>query len=744
MKKVQKHIISYESHNEHLCKLRVKGKYNNITLINAYAPTKDKTEETKEQFYNDLQSIVDKVPKSDITIILGDVNAKLGKEPAYNKITGKHTLHEETNRNGELLCDFAAANNMIVMSTQFQHKQIHNRTWISPDQNTINQIDHFLININRKDVIEDVRSLRDPNIDSDRFVLKATLKQKLPKIHKRKSAQTTKWNKMNMQNPSKLRQYRTSLHNKLKAIPDTTNVEEGWERMKEAITEAANEVIQTQNGTTRNEWWDEECRQCIKRKNEARNKWLQQKTRASQESYIKRRKEANVLFRQKKKAWINNKILQIEQNQKRNEIRKFSQEIKTFKPQQIILPTTCKDSRGNMISQIDDVLARWKVYFQNILSVTTVPERLNLTSERTDSHDEVEPPICNEICSIINKLKTSKAAGTDNIPGELMKYGGRTLKQKIYKLILNIWNNETLPAQGNEGIICPIYKKGDRLDGNNYRPITLLNTIYKIFAILLNKRLTDIIENKLDDFQMGFRPNRSTNDNIFIVRQIFEKCYEYNIDLHNIFVDYTQAFDSVSRNKIIECLTKYEIPTKTIRLIGLTLINTTAKVKINNQLTEEFRVDSGVKQGDPLSATLFSIVTDSVLKQLDLRGNISTRLKQCSAYTDDILITTKTKHSLVDTFQRLKEISAQFGLIINEQKTKYLRCTKKHYEMDAININTHSEQVKSFKYLRSTVNENNSTEEEMKERITLGNKAYYANQDLFKSKLLSKKSNLRM
>jgi exonuclease III len=64
MKKIQKHIISYELHNKHLCKLRVKGKYNNITLINAYAPTEDKTEEIKEQSYDDLQSIVDKVPKS--------------------------------------------------------------------------------------------------------------------------------------------------------------------------------------------------------------------------------------------------------------------------------------------------------------------------------------------------------------------------------------------------------------------------------------------------------------------------------------------------------------------------------------------------------------------------------------------------------------------------------------------------------------------------------------------------------
>ena len=64
-----------------------------------------------------------------------------------------------------------------------------------------------------------------------------------------------------------------------------------------------------------------------------------------------------------------------------------------------------------------------------------------------------------------------------------------------------------------------------------------------------------------------------------------------------------------------------------------------AKVKVNNKFTEEFQVEYGVKQGDPLSATLFSMVTDVILKNLDLRGNISTRLKHCIAYADDVLIT---------------------------------------------------------------------------------------------------------
>ena len=159
-----------------------------------------------------------------------------------------------------------------------------------------------------------------------------------------------------------------------------------------------------------------------------------------------------------------------------------------------------------------------------------------------------------------------------------------------------------------------------------------------------------------------------------------EKCYEPNIDIHNIFIDCTHAFDSVKRNKIIECLFQYHIPVKLIRLIKLISEKTRAKVKVNNKFTEEFQVEYGVKQGDPLSATLFSMVIDVILKNLDLRGNISTRLKQCIAYADDVLITARTKQTVKDTFQQLMHNSIEFGLIINEEKTKYLKCSKKKPE----------------------------------------------------------------
>jgi hypothetical protein len=142
---------------------------------------------------------------------------------------------------------------------------------------------------------------------------------------------------------------------------------------------------------------------------------------------------------------------------------------------------------------------------------------------------------------------------------------------------------------------------------------------------------------------------------------------------------------------------------------------------------------------------LFGLVIDTILKQMELRGNITTRLKQCTAYADDILLTTRTKHSLIEAFLKLNEISAQYGLIVNGQKTKYLRCTRNNYKLEELQSNSmYLEQVQSYKYVGSAVNSDNSIEEEIQYRITLGNKAYYANQFLFKTRLVSKKSKLKL
>jgi exonuclease III len=100
------------------------------------APTEGTADPEKEKFYDGLQTVIDRTLKSDPILVLGDANAKLGKEDVYSEVSGKNMLHELSNRNGEMLLELALGNNLTVMSTQFQHKKIHKGTWPPPDKIT--------------------------------------------------------------------------------------------------------------------------------------------------------------------------------------------------------------------------------------------------------------------------------------------------------------------------------------------------------------------------------------------------------------------------------------------------------------------------------------------------------------------------------------------------------------------------------------------------------------------------------
>jgi hypothetical protein len=100
---------------------------------------------------------------------------------------------------------------------------------------------------------------------------------------------------------------------------------------------------------------------------------------------------------------------------------------------------------------------------------------------------------------------------------------------------------------------------------------------------------------------------------------------------------------------------------------------------------------------------------------------------------------------VIDTFTKLKNEASKYGLLINESKTKYMKCTIKQVRGNKLEIDTMSyESVLSFKCLRSTVNQNNTIEEEIKERKISENKAFYANRNMLQSKLLSRKSKLKL
>jgi len=117
-----------------------------------------------------------------------------------------------------------------------------------------------------------------------------------------------------------------------------------------------------------------------------------------------------------------------------------------------------------------------------------------------------------------------------------------------------------LPEEWKQSIIVPIYKKGDKTDCNNCRGISLLPTIYKILSKILLSRSIPYAEEVTGDHQCGFQCNRSTTDHIYCIRQILEKKWEYNEAVHQLFIDFKKAYDSVKTEVLNNILIEFGVP----------------------------------------------------------------------------------------------------------------------------------------------------------------------------------------
>jgi endonuclease/exonuclease/phosphatase family metal-dependent hydrolase len=137
------------------------------------------TPHVKDSFYEELGRVFDQFPRYDMKILLGDFNAKVGRENIFKPTIGNVSLHEISNDNGIRVVNFAKSKNLVVKSTMFPHCKIHKHTWTSPEGNTHNQIDHVLINRRQHSSILDVQSFRGADCETDHYLVGAKVKERL-------------------------------------------------------------------------------------------------------------------------------------------------------------------------------------------------------------------------------------------------------------------------------------------------------------------------------------------------------------------------------------------------------------------------------------------------------------------------------------------------------------------------------------------------------------------------------------
>ncbi|VDO95979.1 unnamed protein product [Schistosoma margrebowiei] len=243
-------LVGWESHGSRIIKASFKTNKEGITMniIQCYAPTKDSNDDIKDQFYERLQSAIEKCPRKDLTILMGDLNAKVGIDnTGYEDIMGRHRLGER-NENGERFANLCAFNKLVVGGTIFPHNRIHKATWISPDHTTENQIDHICINKKFRRTMEDVRTRRGADVASDHHLVVANFKLKLKKNWTSGQTALQRFNTAFLRDTDKLTEFKIALNNRFQALQDLrkeeeTSMEDNWKGIKKALTLTCQEVL---------------------------------------------------------------------------------------------------------------------------------------------------------------------------------------------------------------------------------------------------------------------------------------------------------------------------------------------------------------------------------------------------------------------------------------------------------------------------------------------------------------------
>lgn len=234
----------------------------------------------------------------------------------------------------------------------------------------------------------------------------------------------------------------------------------------------------------------------------------------------------------------------------------------------------------------------------------------------------------------LNQTKSKSAPGPDNLNNMILKNFGKY--GKIFLLILfnKSYNENIIPGHWKIAKMKMIPKKpNDRHNINNYRPISLTNSMVKILERLIKNRLTEYLDsnNLITKFQSGFRANRCSIDNIFYFSQKCLLSFNKNHSTGGIVFDIEKAFDKIWHEGLFIKLHEMNIPKKMAKWIKNFLTNRTFYVSTNGHDSDLFPIKTGVPQGSILSPILFSIFIDNIPLNLQNYSNLSAIL-----YADDL------------------------------------------------------------------------------------------------------------
>lgn len=365
-------------------------------------------------------------------------------------------------------------------------------------------------------------------------------------------------------------------------------------------------------------------------------------------------------------------------------------------------------------------LEQWSEYFKKLFEASPNKETGDATDEAVwalnfplpSEHDLLNAAALNtdftecEIVSALDKVANGKAAGVDGIPMEFLKHavivtpgeGGANTRQYILRHHITFLFNKVLaegyPVEWATGALVPVPKpKGNPESQDDYRGIAVGSAISKLFSIVLLQRLDKWAEdnNLRAAGQAGFRAERGTPDNAFVLNHVLEKYRSLKKPVYAAFIDFRKAYDCIDRDVLWQSLQSLGLHGRMLDNLKAIYKDVNVRVRMGSDLGEAFPSFLGVKQGDPLSPLLFGLLIDRFEKFVALKlPDVGVRLRdiilKVLLYADDLVLLAESPSDLQLLLDALLCFSKLNGLTVNIKKSEVVVLNKKYCRHENIHL----------------------------------------------------------
>ena len=399
-----------------LIAIRLRAKPFNITIIQAYAPTTDYSDEEVEDFYEQLQEVLDKTPKTDILVVQGDWNAKVG-EDAYQYwegTCGKYCNTTSSER-GLRLLEFASYNNLILANTLGPHKVSRRVTWHSPNGEHHNQIDYIMVKRRFRSTINiaKTRSFPGADIGSDHELVIMTFKLHLKRV-KEQGHTRIKFDLEKLKDPTIAEAFQAMIGGKFAALTtlcdDDRDIDMIVNTFNTEVTDTANEIL-GKHRTVKKPWVTNDVLDLCDKRRELQKK--KNVTEAAKE-YRVINQEVKKAMKKAKENWIDEQCQSIEDNLKKNNSKKVYQLVKDLTSTKKVRTSTIQDKDGKSLTEDQEILKRWTEYCSELYNYTATGDSGVLQFPTATNKDKY-PFLREEVEVAVKSLKKGKSAGVDCI-----------------------------------------------------------------------------------------------------------------------------------------------------------------------------------------------------------------------------------------------------------------------------------------------------------------------------------------